>query len=96
MEAEPEMFGAAVAAPESSTHGASVRATTRSERLTWSSLSVEAGPAPAVSTQPIDTEVSGDRRAGSAAAHAAVGVIALLQVIWWALLAYGGLQLFAL
>ena len=92
MEAEPEMFGAALAAPESSTDGASVRAATRSERLTWSSLSVEPVPAHAVSVPPIDAEVSVDRRAG----RAGVGAIALLQVIWWALLAYGGLQLFPL
>jgi hypothetical protein len=95
MEAEPEMFGAAVAAPESSTHGISVRAATRSERLTWSNLSVESAPS-AGSAAPIGAEMLDDRRAVSAAGHTVVGVIALLQVIWWALLAYGGFQLFAL
>jgi hypothetical protein len=94
MEAEPEMLGAAIAAPDGSTHGSS--ATTRSERLTWSGLAVEADPVRAGSVPPLDAEIPGEARAVSAAGRAAVGAIALLQLVWWGLLAYGGLQLLAL
>ena len=96
MEAEPEMFGAALAAPESSTYGAPVRAATRSERLTWSSLPFEAVPVPEAPATAGGAETSGARRSKSAAGRAVVGTIALLQVVWWALLGYTALQLFAL
>ena len=96
MEAEPEMFGAAVAAPEDATRSSSALSASRLERRTWSTLSSEAvasleGLAPAS-----DGVVSDDRRSASAAGRAIVGGIALVQVLWWAVLAYLALRLFVL
>ena len=92
MEAEPEMFGAAVAAPEDAVRG-SLAAASRVERRTWSSLPSDAVAAADHLVPASDGAVSGDRRS-AAAGRAIVGGIALVQVIWWAGLAYLALRLF--
>lgn len=95
MKAEPEMFGAAVAAPEGAALGSSAQSASRLERRTWSSLSIE-GVAVADDLVPAsDGAVSRDRRS-AATGRAIVGGIALVQVIWWAGLAYLALRLFVL
>jgi hypothetical protein len=96
MEAEPEMLGAAIAAPEDATRGSLSLSATRLERRTWSSLSSEAVAAPEDLATALDGDVVGDRRAASGAGRAVVGAIALVQVLWWAVLAYLALQLFVL
>ena len=93
MEAEPEMFGAAVAAPEDATRASAALTATRLERRTWSTLSSEALAGPAELEPANDGAIAGARRAVSAAGRALVGVIALLQVVWWAALAYLALRL---
>jgi hypothetical protein len=95
MEAEPEMFGAAVAAPEDATRSSAALSATRLERRTWSTLLPEAVAVPSADHEPaIDGGVGEDPRSASSAGRALVGAIALVQVIWWAALAYLALRLF--
>ena len=96
MKAEPEMFGAAVAAPEDATDSASALAASRLERRTWSSLSSESVAVLDDLASTSDGAVSRDRRSASATGRALVGGIALVQVFWWAVLAYLALRLFVL
>jgi hypothetical protein len=95
MEAEPEMFGAAVAAPGDATRSSPALSTTRLERRTWSNLSSESLAAPPADlAPPLDGVVVEGRRSASSAGRSLVGAIVLVQVIWWASLAYLALRLF--
>ena len=94
MKAEPEMFGAAVAAPEDATLGPSALSASRLERRTWSSLPPDAVAASDDLGPASDGALPGEGRSKSAAGRAVVGGIALVQVIWWVVLAYLALRLF--
>ena len=96
MKAEPEMFGAAVAAPEDATLGSSALSASRLERRTWSSFSPGSVAALDDLAPTSHGAVSRERRSASAAGRAIVGGIALVQVLWWAVLAYLALRLFVL
>jgi hypothetical protein len=91
MEAEPEMFGAALAAAEGSAHGSFVLPATQLERHTWLSVIGEAATGE-------DLDRPGQIREGrqglsSVAGRAVVGTIAIAQLLWWAMLAYTLLRL---
>jgi hypothetical protein len=95
MEAEPEMFGAAIAAPEDSAYGSFARPATL-ELRTWATGSTEVALTNQDLSQLIDAETSADGRFASPIGRAIVGSIALAQVIWWVMLAYVALRLFVL
>ena len=96
MKAEPEMFGAAVAATEDAALGSSALSASRLERRTWSSLSAEPVAAADDLAPASHGAVSSDRRSASATGRVLVGGIAIVQLIWWAVLAYLALRLFVL
>jgi hypothetical protein len=95
MEAEPEMFGAAVAAPEGLAYGSFALPSTL-ELRTWATGSTDIAQAGESPSHVLEAEPSVDGRSSSPLGPAILVSIALAQAMWWAALAYVALRLLAL